>query len=230
MLAAGDCIEGPERGPRAFWRVRGRGYRRDTEASAGEFANATRSSLKPKRKRLVEAWQTYVLSNRDAHTEHSRPAGIRPEIVTSRERSADRVSLDVSAAPVDDPADTAAAWEATPRRTAGTNALDLALRLDGAATVYSAEHFNSCVHDWTCWAAPIHDPATGQQLGVLDLSTTWDRAHPMGGPMAIAFARLLEQALPVRKSRARPSALPRRPFSCACWAGRRRASTAYGCC
>ena len=66
----------------------------------------------------------------------------------------------------------------------------------------SAEHFNSCVHDWTCWAAPVHDPATGQQLGVLDLSTTWDRAHPMGTAMAAALARLLEQALPVRRTRA----------------------------
>jgi propanol-preferring alcohol dehydrogenase len=33
-------------------------------------------------------------------------------------------------------------------------------------------------------------------LGVLDLSTTWDRAHPMGAATAAAFARLLEQALP----------------------------------
>ena len=40
----------------------------------------------------------------------------------------------------------------------GTNALDLALRLDHAATVYSAEHFSSCVHGWVCWAAPVHDP------------------------------------------------------------------------
>src|SRR5215472_3479066 len=56
----------------------------------------------------------------------------------------------------------------------GTNALDLALRLDRTATVYSAEHFSSCVHDWVCYAAPVHDPRTGQQLGVLDLSTTWD--------------------------------------------------------
>jgi hypothetical protein len=62
--------------------------------------------------------------------------------------------------------------------------------------VYSAEHFNACVHDWTCWAAPIHDPASGRQLGVLDLSTTWDRAHPLGSATAAAFARLLEQALP----------------------------------
>jgi hypothetical protein len=226
----------------------------------------TRSSLKHTRKRLVEAWQAYVLSDRETRTEHAGPAGIRPEIVTSWERSADRVPVDVAAAPVDDPVDTAAAWEATPLRTAvtriesqlrsaaedgglivavtdpavrilwtcdgsvmrrhadrvnfvpggrwdessvGTNALDLALRLDGAATVYSAEHFNSCVHDWTCWAVPVHDPATGRQLGVLDLSTTWDRAHPMGAAMATAFARLLEQALPVRTSRARQPASAR---------------------
>jgi hypothetical protein len=73
----------------------------------------------------------------------------------------------------------------------GTNALDLALRLDHPATVYSAEHFSSCVHGWVCWAAPVRDPATGRQLGVLDLSTTWDRSHPIGRPTAEALARLL---------------------------------------
>jgi hypothetical protein len=81
----------------------------------------------------------------------------------------------------------------------GTNALDLALRLDSTATVYSAEHFSSCVHDWVCYAAPVHDPRTGQQLGVLDLSTTWDRAHPIGPATARALARLLErEARPAR--------------------------------
>jgi len=73
----------------------------------------------------------------------------------------------------------------------GTNALDLALKLDHAATVYSAEHFSSCVHGWVCWAAPVHDPATGRQLGVLDLSTTWDRSHPIGPATAEALARLV---------------------------------------
>jgi hypothetical protein len=76
----------------------------------------------------------------------------------------------------------------------GTNALDLALRLDHAATVYSAEHFSSCVHGWVCWAAPVHDPGTGRQLGVLDLSTTWDRSHPIGLATAEALARLLGAA------------------------------------
>jgi hypothetical protein len=73
----------------------------------------------------------------------------------------------------------------------GTNALDLALRLNHAATVYSAEHFSSCVHGWVCWAAPVHDPRTRRQLGVLDLSTTWDRSHPIGLATAQALARLL---------------------------------------
>lgn len=73
----------------------------------------------------------------------------------------------------------------------GTNALDLALKLDRAATVYSAEHFSSCVHGWVCWAAPVYDPATGRQLGVLDLSTTWDRSHPIGLATAEALAGLL---------------------------------------
>ena len=83
----------------------------------------------------------------------------------------------------------------------GTNALDLALRLDRAATVYSAEHFSSCVHGWVCWAAPVHDPSTGRQLGVLDLSTTWDRSHPIGLATAQALARLLAREAP-RPSRA----------------------------
>jgi len=77
----------------------------------------------------------------------------------------------------------------------GTNALDLALRLDQAATVYSAEHFASCVHDWVCWAAPVHDPRTGRQLGVLDLSTTWDRTHPIGLATAGALAKLVEREI-----------------------------------
>jgi hypothetical protein len=213
------------------------------------------SSRRHARRRLVEAWECYLLADRTTRTP---PPDLRPEIVTSWERSADSVAMEVARAPLADPADIEATWEATPLRTAvariesqlrsaaedgglvvavtdpaarimwtcegtvmrrraegvnfvpggrwdessvGTNALDLALRLDTAATVYSAEHFNACVHDWTCWAAPIHDPTTGRQLGVLDLSTTWDRAHPLGASTAAAFAQLLEQALPVRPAK-----------------------------
>ena len=79
---------------------------------------------------------------------------------------------------------------------AGTNALDLANRLDRASMVFSAEHYAPMVHNWVCWAAPVHDPVTGRRLGVLDLSTTWDRTHPIGLATVQLMARLVEQALP----------------------------------
>lgn len=78
----------------------------------------------------------------------------------------------------------------------GTNALDLANRLDRPAMVFSAEHYAPIVHNWVCWAAPLHDPVSGAKLGVLDISTTWDRTHPIGLATARVLARLVEQALP----------------------------------
>ncbi|WP_210439882.1 sigma-54-dependent transcriptional regulator family protein [Nocardioides xinjiangensis] len=78
----------------------------------------------------------------------------------------------------------------------GTNALALAGRTGEAATVFSAEHYAEVVHNWVCWAAPVFDPATGRSLGVIDLSTTWDRTHPIGLATARVMARLIEGALP----------------------------------
>lgn len=82
-------------------------------------------------------------------------------------------------------------------RSVGTNALDLAQRSGEPAMVFSAEHYAEVVHNWVCWAAPVHDPVTGAQLGVIDLSTTWDRTHPIGLATARVMARLIESAMPV---------------------------------
>jgi transcriptional regulator of acetoin/glycerol metabolism len=87
----------------------------------------------------------------------------------------------------------------------GTNALDLAQRMAEPAMVFSAEHYAPIVHNWVCWAAPVHDPTTGHQLGVIDLSTTWDRTHPIGLATARVMARLIESAMPV--STYHPSAI-----------------------
>ena len=81
-------------------------------------------------------------------------------------------------------------------RSVGTNALDLANRLDRPSMVFSAEHYAPIVHNWVCWAAPLHDPVSGTKLGVLDISTTWERTHPIGLATARVLARLVEQALP----------------------------------
>jgi hypothetical protein len=87
----------------------------------------------------------------------------------------------------------------------GTNALDLANRLAEPAMVFSAEHYASIVHNWVCWAAPVFDPTTGAKLGVIDLSTSWDRTHPIGLATARVMARLIESAMP--RSHHHPSAL-----------------------
>jgi transcriptional regulator of acetoin/glycerol metabolism len=81
-------------------------------------------------------------------------------------------------------------------RSVGTNALDLSNRQAAPAMVFSAEHYAPIVHNWVCWAAPLHDPVTGVKLGVIDLSTTWDRTHPIGLATARVLARLVEGAMP----------------------------------
>jgi transcriptional regulator of acetoin/glycerol metabolism len=78
----------------------------------------------------------------------------------------------------------------------GTNALAIANRTGDPSMVFSAEHYAEIVHNWVCWAAPLHDPVTGEQIGVIDLSTTWDRTHPIGLATARVMARLIETAMP----------------------------------
>jgi hypothetical protein len=84
---------------------------------------------------------------------------------------------------------------------AGTNAMGTALALDHALQVFSAEHFATPVHGWTCSAAPLHDPATGALLGVLDLSGPLETAHPHSLALVRAAARMVEGTLAQRALR-----------------------------
>lgn len=81
-------------------------------------------------------------------------------------------------------------------RSIGTNALALALSSAAPCEVFSAEHFSQALHDWVCYSAPIIEPRTGRMHGVIDLSTTWDRAHPLGLTTATLLARHLSLLLP----------------------------------
>ncbi|KRE78213.1 GAF domain-containing protein [Arthrobacter sp. Soil763] len=56
----------------------------------------------------------------------------------------------------------------------GTNAISEALVTGGPVQLFSAEHLVRTHHEWACSAAPIRDPATGQVLGVLDVSGPLD--------------------------------------------------------
>ncbi|WP_367320300.1 GAF domain-containing protein [Streptomyces sp. HUAS ZL42] len=76
----------------------------------------------------------------------------------------------------------------------GTNALSLALRTGRPSTVFSAEHLVTALHGWVCYCAPIHAP-DGHVLGVLDLSTTWDRSHPLAMSSVRGLASAIEARL-----------------------------------
>ncbi len=81
---------------------------------------------------------------------------------------------------------------------AGTNAMGTALAVDHALQIFSGEHFSSCVHEWTCSAAPVHDPETGELLGVLDLSGPALSADPNSVALVAGAARLVEAVLGLR--------------------------------
>lgn len=76
----------------------------------------------------------------------------------------------------------------------GTNALGMVMRYRRASSVFSAEHFLPAVQDWVCYAAPITDPLTGELVGVLDLSTTWNKHSPLGLAAASGFAQRISSA------------------------------------
>lgn len=83
---------------------------------------------------------------------------------------------------------------------AGTNAPGTALALDHPVQIFATEHFRHTVQDWTCAAAPIHDPATGELLGVLDVTGGDAVAHPHSLALVRAAARAAEAQLPWRRA------------------------------
>ena len=78
---------------------------------------------------------------------------------------------------------------------AGTNAIGTALAIDHAVQVFSAEHFLAGQHAWWCSASPVHNPATGELLGVVDLSGPARTAHPHSLALVMAAAMMAENAL-----------------------------------
>src|SRR3954454_9173973 len=78
---------------------------------------------------------------------------------------------------------------------AGTNAIGTAIAADHAVQVFGPEHFNEVVQRWTCSAAPIHDPDTGEPIGVIDLTGDVSTVHPASLAVAMATARAVETSL-----------------------------------
>lgn len=77
----------------------------------------------------------------------------------------------------------------------GTNAIGTALAEAAPVQLFSAEHFELSQHPWYCTAAPIHDPRTGELLGVVDVSGPALTLHPAIGALVETAVRLSEAQL-----------------------------------
>lgn len=73
----------------------------------------------------------------------------------------------------------------------GTNAPGVALAVDHAVQVFSHEHYHRVVQPWSCSAAPIHDPASGRMLGVLDVTG----GDTVAAPQSLALVQTAVHAI-----------------------------------
>ncbi|MEM7196552.1 MAG: transcriptional regulator [Pseudomonadota bacterium] len=87
-------------------------------------------------------------------------------------------------------------------RSVGTNAVGLSVKLRRPVTVFSSEHYSPFVQDWVCYAAPIMQSQTGECVGVLDISTTWEKHTPLGESATTQIANSIAEGLPVFGPRA----------------------------
>ena len=84
---------------------------------------------------------------------------------------------------------------------AGTNAIGTAVAVNHAVQVFGPEHFHEPVQRWVCSAAPIHDPDTGDLLGVIDLTGDYSTVHPASLAVATATAAGRRRRAPARRCR-----------------------------
>ncbi len=79
--------------------------------------------------------------------------------------------------------------------TVGTNAPGLALALERGVQVVGPEHFAGHVQEWSCAAAPVHDPRDGRLIGVLDVTGGGEVATPFALATVRSVVAAIEQEL-----------------------------------
>ncbi|GAA1912170.1 GAF domain-containing protein [Nocardioides marmoribigeumensis] len=77
----------------------------------------------------------------------------------------------------------------------GTNAIGTALTEAAPVQLFSAEHFEEGQIPWYCTASPIHDPRTGDLLGIVDVSGPALTLHPALVALVETATRLAEAQL-----------------------------------
>ncbi|GAE28514.1 sigma54 specific transcriptional regulator [Halalkalibacter wakoensis JCM 9140] len=80
-------------------------------------------------------------------------------------------------------------------RDTGTNAIGAVVATKLPHQIFAAEHFCQRVHDWSCAAAPIKDPATDNVLGIVNLTGQWRDLHPYAISMVSTLVRAIENDL-----------------------------------
>ena len=84
-------------------------------------------------------------------------------------------------------------------RAVGTSAPGTALALEHGIQIQGAEHFNRIVHPWSCTAVPVHDPASGRILGVIDITGGADAVAPATLPLLEAAVAAVESEMRIRR-------------------------------
>ena len=77
----------------------------------------------------------------------------------------------------------------------GTNAIGAAIAESKPVQIHGTEHFCSTVQRWTCAAVPVHDPADGELLGVVDISGPASTFNPQSLALAVAVGHHVESVL-----------------------------------
>jgi hypothetical protein len=80
-------------------------------------------------------------------------------------------------------------------RVVGSNAIGTALAEAAPVQMFAAEHFVRSHHVWTCTACPVHDPRTGDLLGVVDVSGPAETVHPTTVALVGTAVKLAEASL-----------------------------------
>ncbi|MFG3282301.1 GAF domain-containing protein [Streptomyces sp. NPDC048111] len=75
-------------------------------------------------------------------------------------------------------------------RAVGTNGVGTPLVTGRPVQVFSAEHYVSSHHTWTCAGAPVVDPRDGRLIGVVDISGPLGTMHPATLSFVTSVTRL----------------------------------------
>ncbi|SDH86675.1 Transcriptional regulator of acetoin/glycerol metabolism [Alteribacillus bidgolensis] len=79
----------------------------------------------------------------------------------------------------------------------GTNAIGTALQTKQPIMVTGTEHYSIASHQWSCSAAPICNDE-GKIMGLIDISSPVDRAHPYMLGMVTVVANSIERELSIQ--------------------------------